>query len=173
MKKLDKYKIFEGRVLGQYAYEKPGKLPGCCIFKRGTERSLETYYTAVFLINGAVTERYKRTIVELENRIRESEVDVTVKGRMKLEKEGEIKILTGKIIKHFHRSFKKRVWKVRCVKLIEVERRLGITNKKKMISSRQESINTSLVNYESSLAKKSEVLRASMARCKHNITQYH
>ncbi|CAB4436750.1 unnamed protein product [Rhizophagus irregularis] len=97
MKKLDKYKIFEGRVLGQYAYEKPGKLPGCCIFKRGTERSLETYYTAVFLINGAVTERYKRTIVELENRIRESEVDVTVKGRMKLEKEGEIKILTGKL----------------------------------------------------------------------------
>ncbi|PKY51313.1 hypothetical protein RhiirA4_532563 [Rhizophagus irregularis] len=40
-------------------------------------------------------EKYKETITDLENRIRELEVDVTVKERMKLEKE-EVRIITEK-----------------------------------------------------------------------------
>ncbi|CAG8692368.1 9546_t:CDS:2 [Rhizophagus irregularis] len=42
-------------------------------------------------------ERYERKITDLENRIRELETDVTVKKRIKLEKEEKAKILTGKV----------------------------------------------------------------------------
>jgi uncharacterized coiled-coil protein SlyX len=41
-------------------------------------------------------DKYKETITNLENRIRELEADLTVKERIKLEKE-EVRILTGKV----------------------------------------------------------------------------
>ncbi|EXX54017.1 hypothetical protein RirG_238530 [Rhizophagus irregularis DAOM 197198w] len=77
-----------------------------------------------------------------------------------------------RIIKHFHKAFRKYIWNPRCYEMNILEAKLGITKKDKRNTVRSHSCSISQqcdIQQTNETLDKNELLRKTMTRCKNNI----
>ncbi|CAB4407646.1 unnamed protein product [Rhizophagus irregularis] len=80
--------------------------------------------------------------------------------------------VVSRIIKHFHKAFRKYIWNPRCYELNILEAKLGITKKDKMNTVRSHSCSISQqldIQQTHGTLDKNELLRETMTRCKNYI----
>jgi hypothetical protein len=98
--------------------------------------------------------------------------DTIVKKLQKFASRKVTNNLLQRIIRCFHKCFKKYVWKPRCEKMLKLEERLNITKSYKMLTNRSPTqTKMSSINAPSrkTLEDKKELLRSCMNRCKNQI----
>ena len=80
--------------------------------------------------------------------------------------------VVSRIIKHFHKAFRKYIWNPRCYELNILEAKLGITKKDKMNTVRSHlcSISQQLdIQQTQGTLDKNELVREILTRCKNYI----
>ncbi|EXX53699.1 uncharacterized protein OCT59_023294 [Rhizophagus irregularis] len=96
---------------------------------------------------------------------------IIIKLRCFLSKKVTNEVVT-RIIKHFHKAFRKYIWNPRCYEMNILEAKLGITKKDKRNTVRSHSCSISQqrdIQQIHETLDKNELLRKTMTRCKNNI----